>query len=169
MSNTDRPILVTGAAGFIGSHLARRLLGVGHEVVVVDNLSTGKLENVPETWLGRDHPLVFKGATSSPSPVFARALPSDFGQLFNDTHSKSSRKNLLRKERHLHGVVDSAARLVALEIFGISTPPLRLHRHSCARVQFRYERVDVSDPPRVHVVSVPPGHQRCLDAPETIR
>ncbi|MBI5032980.1 MAG: NAD-dependent epimerase/dehydratase family protein [Chloroflexi bacterium] len=40
-------ILVTGGAGFIGSHLARRLLEQGHAVCVVDNLSTGKRENVP--------------------------------------------------------------------------------------------------------------------------
>lgn len=39
-------ILITGGAGFIGSHLAERLLGEGHEVHVIDNLSTGRLENV---------------------------------------------------------------------------------------------------------------------------
>lgn len=38
--------LVTGGAGFIGSHLAERLLKDGNEVVVVDNLSTGSLKNV---------------------------------------------------------------------------------------------------------------------------
>jgi len=39
-------ILVTGGAGFIGSHLAERLLKDGHRVVVIDNLSTGSLRNI---------------------------------------------------------------------------------------------------------------------------
>ncbi|MDY0356697.1 MAG: SDR family NAD(P)-dependent oxidoreductase [Sedimentisphaerales bacterium] len=38
--------LITGGAGFIGSHLAERLLSDGHDVVVLDNLSTGRLENI---------------------------------------------------------------------------------------------------------------------------
>lgn len=38
--------LVTGGAGFIGSHLAERLLDDGNKVVVVDNLSTGSLKNI---------------------------------------------------------------------------------------------------------------------------
>ena len=38
--------LVTGGAGFIGSHLVERLLRDGHDVVVVDDLSTGRLENL---------------------------------------------------------------------------------------------------------------------------
>jgi nucleoside-diphosphate-sugar epimerase len=39
-------ILVTGGAGFIGSHLCELLLHNGHQVVVIDNLSTGRLENI---------------------------------------------------------------------------------------------------------------------------
>jgi len=39
-------ILVTGGAGFIGSNLVDKLIKEGHEVVVVDNLSTGKRENL---------------------------------------------------------------------------------------------------------------------------
>ena len=41
-------ILVTGGAGFIGSHIVESYLDLGHEVVVVDNLSTGKLENIDQ-------------------------------------------------------------------------------------------------------------------------
>jgi UDP-glucose 4-epimerase len=37
---------LTGGAGFIGSHLAERLLDLGHEVLVLDNLSTGSIENI---------------------------------------------------------------------------------------------------------------------------
>jgi len=38
--------LVTGGCGFIGSHMVDRLLGEGHEVVVIDNCSTGRRENL---------------------------------------------------------------------------------------------------------------------------
>jgi UDP-glucose 4-epimerase len=38
--------LITGGCGFVGSHLADHLLGTGHQLVVLDNLSTGRYENV---------------------------------------------------------------------------------------------------------------------------
>ena len=39
-------ILITGGAGFIGSHLAEKLLKEEHSVTVIDNLSTGKYSNI---------------------------------------------------------------------------------------------------------------------------
>ena len=47
-SNNNKTILVTGGAGYIGSHAVRELLKTGYGVVIVDNLSTGKRNNVPE-------------------------------------------------------------------------------------------------------------------------
>lgn len=38
--------LITGGAGFLGSHLCDRLLAEGHEVICIDNLSTGSIENI---------------------------------------------------------------------------------------------------------------------------
>ncbi|HBP21835.1 MAG TPA: nucleoside-diphosphate sugar epimerase [Planctomycetes bacterium] len=50
---TSLRYLLTGGAGFIGSHLADRLLAAGHSVSVIDDLSTGRLENLAHL---RDHP-----------------------------------------------------------------------------------------------------------------
>jgi UDP-glucose 4-epimerase len=41
-------VLITGGAGFIGSHLADRLLDEGHEVLVIDNYATGRRDNLTE-------------------------------------------------------------------------------------------------------------------------
>ncbi|CAG5133854.1 unnamed protein product [Candidula unifasciata] len=47
-------ILITGGAGFVGSHLVDRLMMQGHEVTVVDNFFTGRKRNV-EHWIGHEN------------------------------------------------------------------------------------------------------------------
>jgi UDP-glucuronate decarboxylase len=44
--DTNQRVVVTGGAGFLGSHLCERLLGEGHHVVCVDNFHTGRPENI---------------------------------------------------------------------------------------------------------------------------
>ena len=41
-------VLVTGGAGYIGSHMAHRLVELGEKVVVLDDLSTGVRQNLPQ-------------------------------------------------------------------------------------------------------------------------
>ena len=52
-------ILITGGAGFIGSHLCERLLNEGHGVVAIDNLSTGSYENIEHLVENKDFTFVF--------------------------------------------------------------------------------------------------------------
>ena len=51
-------VLVTGGAGFIGSHLSERLVAQGHSVVCVDDLSTGSLENIHSLLNGQNYQFV---------------------------------------------------------------------------------------------------------------
>src|SRR5271155_5258031 len=46
MSMTKKRVLVTGGAGFLGSHLCERLIADGHDVLCVDNYFTGRKENL---------------------------------------------------------------------------------------------------------------------------
>ena len=46
-------VVITGGAGFLGSHLCDSLLGLGHEVICLDNLSTGSVDNISHL-LGRE-------------------------------------------------------------------------------------------------------------------
>lgn len=68
-------VLVTGGAGFIGSHMAARLLELGNEVVIIDNLSTGLQENVPP---GAEFILGDVAAPDDLQEAFAKPLDAVF-------------------------------------------------------------------------------------------
>jgi dTDP-glucose 4,6-dehydratase len=89
---TRRPrALVTGGAGFIGSHLCERLLSEGYKVVCMDNLSTGVLENVAPFLASEadfefiDHDVSvhidFPGELDEIYHFASAASPADFGRI----------------------------------------------------------------------------------------
>jgi dTDP-glucose 4,6-dehydratase len=83
-------ILVTGGAGFIGSHLCDRLLLEGHEVIAMDNLITGSTDNIAHLAGNRQFKFIFHDVTDYiyvPGPVDAvihlasPASPADFARI----------------------------------------------------------------------------------------
>ncbi|MEN9644631.1 MAG: hypothetical protein RL238_1300 [Actinomycetota bacterium] len=80
-------VVVAGGAGFIGSHLCRRLLAEGHAVLAVDNLVTGRRENVAELMANPDfhllehdivQPFDVDGPVDLVMHLASPASPSDF-------------------------------------------------------------------------------------------
>ena len=48
MKNNQYKILVTGVAGFLGSHLSEQLSKLGHKVIGIDNMKGGYKDNIPK-------------------------------------------------------------------------------------------------------------------------
>jgi dTDP-glucose 4,6-dehydratase len=92
-------VVITGGAGFVGSHLCRRFLHDGHEVSCVDNLSTGDIGNVEEL-LGNERFRFMRADVTDylnvPGPVDAvphfasPASPADYMRLPLETLSAGS-------------------------------------------------------------------------------
>ena len=69
-------MVVTGVAGFIGSHLADRLLAEGHQVVRIDNLSRGRLEHLRgRLWAVREFQFLEADPGRSGCTVRQAAIP----------------------------------------------------------------------------------------------
>ena len=66
MTATDRkPVtVITGGAGFLGSHLTDLLLGKGHKVICIDNLITGNLDNIKHLEDNPDHTFIHQDVTT---------------------------------------------------------------------------------------------------------
>ena len=116
-------IVITGAAGFIGSHLSERLLDQGHSVVGIDNLITGDLANIAHL-SGRDF-------------VFVRHNVTNYinvdGPVDRVYHWKSERPRALVSQQPHH----LAPMVRAARTCGHALPPTppelaRLRRQHCA-------------------------------------
>lgn len=75
MNMPKRKFLITGVAGFLGSNLAERVLADGHEVVGVDNLSMGRIENLTEQLTQRSFRFLQRDVTD---PAAFADLADDF-------------------------------------------------------------------------------------------
>lgn len=87
---TNRRVVLTGAAGFLGTHLCRSLLERGDEVVAVDNLVTGRRDNMAEfldnrrfTFVEHDVSVPFEvdGAVDAVLHFASPASPADFSRI----------------------------------------------------------------------------------------
>ncbi len=85
-----RRALVTGGAGFLGSHLCERLLSEGYRVVCMDNLRTGSLENIAHLSDDRDFEYIdhdvttyieYSGKLDEVYHFASPASPSDFERI----------------------------------------------------------------------------------------
>ena len=63
MTNLPQKILVTGVAGFLGSHLLDKLLASHHTVIGIDNLSMGRLENISHNFVNKNFQFLQKDVT----------------------------------------------------------------------------------------------------------
>jgi dTDP-glucose 4,6-dehydratase len=80
-------VLITGGAGFLGSHLCDRLLAEGHEVICIDNLRTGRKENIAGLLARRDfaflqqdvtEPFFVEGKVDAVMHFASPASPKDY-------------------------------------------------------------------------------------------
>ena len=88
-------VLVTGGAGFIGSHLSDSLVALGNDVVIVDDLSKGRVENLPPQAKFyeidiRDRELATVFASEHPQAVFHHAAHADVTRSVRDPEYDAS-------------------------------------------------------------------------------
>jgi UDP-glucose 4-epimerase len=72
--------LITGGAGFVGSHLADALLAQGHRVTIIDDLSTGSMSNIAHL---RDHPRFHRVIDTMLNPPLLAELVDDADAIFH--------------------------------------------------------------------------------------
>jgi UDP-glucose 4-epimerase len=95
-------VLVTGGAGFIGAHVARHLVAAGHEVVVLDDLSGGYEENVP------DGATFVSGSVTDPELVEELFRTHEFAHVFHlAAYAAEGLSHFIRRFNYTNNVLGS--------------------------------------------------------------
>lgn len=140
MSWAGRKVVVTGGAGFIGSHLARELARRGASVTVVDNLSTGRVENLAGAPIeivqaSTLEPLRLARAVRGADAVFHLAAVLGVKRTWEEP-IRVIHENVLGTENVLRAAADAGVRRVVLasssEVYGDGTPPYSEERTPAA-------------------------------------
>lgn len=116
-------ILVTGGAGFIGSHLVELLLEEGHEPIVIDDLSTGHLSNVPDNvpYLIGDCADAKELAKISKGCEFVYHLASTVGVDKVLSNPKECIENIVRSSQAVFGLGIPGMEFSTSEVYGKNT------------------------------------------------
>jgi UDP-glucose 4-epimerase len=120
-------ILVTGGAGFIGSHIVDRLLKKGYEVTVIDNLSTGRIENIDHNRNNKNFHF-FKGDIQN--SAFINKVTKDIDAVFHEAALISVPRSL--KNPILTNKVNVSGTLNLLEACRNSAVKTFIYASSCA-------------------------------------
>ena len=142
MGWAGRHVVVTGGAGFIGSHLTRRLVREGARVTVVDNLSTGRLSNLQDVAgeievvrASTLEPLRLARAFRGADTVFHLAAVLGVKRTWEEP-VRVIHENVVGTENVLRAAADAGARRVVLasssEVYGDGEPPYSEERTPAA-------------------------------------
>ena len=89
----QKKILVTGGAGFIGSHIVEEAINKDHQVVVVDNLSSGKLENLEH--INQNNITIHKEDIRDKEFINTLFLNENFDLVFHEAAIASVQKSIV--------------------------------------------------------------------------
>lgn len=142
MSWAGRKVVVTGGAGFIGSHLVRELVRRGARVTVVDNLSTGRLANLQDVageiemvQASTLEPLRLSRACRGAETVFHLAAVLGVKRTWEEP-VRVVHENVVGTENVLRAAADAGAKRVVLasssEVYGDGAPPYSEERTPAA-------------------------------------
>jgi UDP-glucose 4-epimerase len=111
--------LITGGAGFIGSHLADKLLEKGYEITVFDNLSLGRLDNIKEA-MGNKNFKFIEGDILDKDKFFEVFKKENFDVVFHMAANSDIAKSLTNPDIDFNNTLSTTYNtLLAMKEFGV--------------------------------------------------